>query len=151
MIAGTSPSAQGPKGPSGKGESGESGREGDRGRGPGTQAGNTSGENGQGGRGTGNLANSQGPINSAPHAVIEQFFQPADGKAALSHGPDQGGDKNKAASPQLLDAPGSQAKRQALKQLDAALQRIERGRELRAKAASIWRDDPRRLQHFRDW
>jgi hypothetical protein len=151
MIAGTSPGAQGPKGPSGKGEQGESGHEGDRGTGHGLQAGNTSGENGQGGSGTGNLANAQGPLNSAPHAVIEQFFQPADGKAALSHGPDQGGNKNQAASPRLMDAPGSGAKMQAAKQLDTAVQRIERGRELRAKAANIWRDDPRRLQQFRDW
>lgn len=91
-----------------------------------------------------------GPVSSAPQGIVEQFFQPTEGRAPS----DKAG---KSTSP-VTNMParktdGTQPAQlsQATKQLQSAVQRIESGRSQRAKEASMWRDDPRRLQQFKDW
>ena len=150
MIAGNTPSSVGPRGPTGKGQEGQDGSEPGQGQGGGDQAGNRLGRNGQGVGRLGNLASLIGPVTSAPQGIVEQFFQPANGRAPSTIGFEGQPPPGTQPLKQLDNVPMGQLS-QAAKQLQSAVQRIESGRSRRAKDASQWRDDPRRLQQFKDW
>jgi hypothetical protein len=150
MIAGNSPASVGPKGPAGKGKEGGDGKEGEKGSGGGHEGNSPGGGQGPGRQGIGNLVSISGPLSSAPQGVVEQFFQSAEGQAAFNNGQTEPGALGRQQQAKL-ERPASPQASQATKQLQAAVQRIETGRNQRAKAANAWRDDPRRLQQFKDW